>query len=88
MQVDDADFALSDAVPTKTLAVYAIYPGNVARKVVANTDLTFVSETTATATVDTAGIVTAVADGVSTITITITAKPAVEGVAHVTVDVT
>lgn len=83
--VSDADFALSVGVPTKTLEVYAIYPGNVAPKLVDNSDLTFVSTTVGAATVDADGIVTRVAGGTTTIRITITAKTSVEGVAYVTV---
>jgi hypothetical protein len=85
LYVDDNEFTLSSGVPTRTLVVYAIYPGDVAPKLVPNSALTFTSLTTDAATVASTGIVTRVAAGTTTITITVTAKPAVEGTAFVTV---
>jgi hypothetical protein len=85
LKIEDADFELT--VPaTKTLVVYAIFANAVPKKI-NNSELTFVSTETGVATVGAStGIVTAVADGSSTIRVKVTAKPAVEGVAYVTVD--
>ena len=83
--ISDNIFTLSVGTPTRTLVVYAVYPGDVAPKLVPNADLSFTSTTTAAATVAGTGIVTRVAGGTTTITVTVTAKPAVEGVAYVTV---
>ena len=83
LAIDDADFAMSHP-STKTLRVYAIY-ANATPKLVDNADLTFVSTTVGTATVAGTGIVTTVAGGVTTIRVKITAKPAVEGIAYLTV---
>jgi len=68
---EDGDFTLSAsaAVKTKDLVIYAQY-ANGAPKKIENSELTFVSGTTATATVDDTGKVTAVAAGTSVITFT------------------
>ena len=83
LAIDDADFALTHPA-TKTLRVYAVYP-NATPKLVDNADLTFVSTTVGTATVAATGIVTTVAAGTTSIRVKITAKPAVEGIAYLTV---
>lgn len=83
LAVDDADFALGVA-GTRTLNVYAIYP-NAVPVLKANTNFTFTSDTPGKASVNSSGVVTGVAAGTATIRIKITAKPAIECVAYVTV---
>ena len=66
------------ATETQTLQVYAVYGAGVAPKLIDNSKLTFASDTTATATVSTAGVVTAVAKGKAVITVNVTSKTALE----------
>ena len=70
---------------TQKLEVYALYGGNVAPKLLDNSKLTFVSSEESYATVDTTGLVTAVAEGASTISVNVTTKPALEAKAVATV---
>jgi hypothetical protein len=84
--VDDNTFELV-APATRTLKVFAIYPSGYAtpKLISDNTELTFVSTDTGVATVSASGVVTPITNGTTTILVKITAKPAVEGVAYVTV---
>ena len=70
---------------TQKLLVYAMYGGSVAPRLLDNTKLTFVSDNESFATVDTSGLVTAVATGSATISVNVTSKPALEAKAVVTV---
>ena len=70
---------------TQALEVYALYGGNVAPKLLDNAKLTFVSSEESYATVDDTGLVTAVAQGASTISVNVTTKPALEAKAVATV---
>ena len=74
-----ADSAIDLAsTETQTLQVYAVYGAGVAPKLIDNSKLTFASDTTATATVSTDGVVTAVANGKAVITVNVTSKTALE----------
>lgn len=66
------------ATETQTLQVYAVYGAGVAPKLIDNSKLTFASDTTATATVSTNGVVTAVATGKAVITVNVTSKTTLE----------
>ena len=66
------------ATETQTLQVYAVYGAGVAPKLIDNSKLTFASDTTATATVSTDGVVTAVAEGKAVITVNVTSKTKLE----------
>jgi hypothetical protein len=66
------------ATETQTLQVYAVYGAGIAPKLIDNSKLTFASDTTATATVSTAGVVTAVANGKAVITVNVTSKTKLE----------
>lgn len=89
--IDDA-YALAITPPDLELAVgeketigaYALIR-NASPKKVSPTQLTFTSAATATATVSNTGEVSGVVAGKTTINVTLTAKPAVEGFANVTV---
>jgi len=79
----DVDLAISK---TETLQVYGFYNDGTAPSLLDNSLLTFTSGTTATATVGAhTGLVTAVANGSSVISITITSKTSVSTTAVVTV---
>lgn len=74
-----ADSAIDLATTeTQTLQVYAVYGAGVAPKLIDNSKLTFASDTTATATVSTNGVVTAVATGKAVITVNVTSKTKLE----------
>lgn len=77
----DVDVATSGK---QTLDVYAL-PVTGAAFIPPYEDLTFTSSASSTATVDASGVVTGVAAGSATITVTIKNKTAVEAVANVTV---
>ena len=83
LAVDDADVTITHP-GTHTLKVYAVYP-NAAPVLKANSLFTFTSDVPTKATVASTGVVTSVTTGTTTIKIKITAKPAVEGAAYVTV---
>ena len=83
LAIEDATFDLAP-LATKELKVYAVYP-NATPVLKANSLFTFVSDIPAKATVASTGIVTGVASGTTTIKVKITAKPAVEANAYVTV---
>lgn len=68
----------------QTLAVRAI-PQSGAAYTVANSNFTFTSKDPAVATVNEQGLVTAVAAGETAVTVTVTDKPDLEGIAYVTV---
>ena len=79
----DVDLAISK---TETLQVYGFYNDGTTPSLLDNSLLTFTSGTTATATVGAhTGLVTAVANGSSVISITITTKTAISTTAVVTV---
>ena len=82
MAVDGGDFSLAvDA--TKTLKVIGIFKNGTG--ILDNANLTFTSGSTTTATVSTAGLVTGKAAGSTTITIAVTAKPAMAATVTTTV---
>lgn len=70
---------------TLTLSVMGVGAGYAPYNIPANAGLTFASGDAATATVDNTGKITAVKAGETDINISITDKPSVTGVAHVTV---
>lgn len=77
-----------DLAPTEKekLQIFKFYSdGTVPSLIEDNTTLTFVSGTTATATIANDGTITAVADGTSDIDITVTSKPELSTIAKVTV---
>ena len=79
----DVELAVGE---TSTLKVYAIYNDGTASKLIDNSKLTFVSDTTGVATVGShTGLVTGVSAGNSTISATITTKTSVSTVAVATV---
>ena len=82
MAVDGGDFSLA-VNATKTLKVIGIFKNGTG--VLDNANLTFTSAATATATVSTAGLVTGKAAGSTTITIAVTAKPAMAATVATTV---
>jgi hypothetical protein len=63
--------AVSTATPTATLVVYGLRGTLYGPVLLADTDLTFVSSDTGKATVSAAGVVTKVAPGTTTITISL-----------------
>lgn len=69
---------------TKSLRVYAIKTDGTAF-IAPAADLTFTSGATSTATVDTAGVITGVAAGSTTVTVAVTEKPEIVDVTTVTV---
>lgn len=83
MAVNDADFTLATN-GTQTLSLIGIYDDG-SSGLIDNANLTFTSGTTATATVSTAGVVSAVASGTSDIKIVATNKTSIEAYAKVTV---
>lgn len=84
LAVDDADINIAPA-GTYNMTVYAI-PTNGSAFVAPVADLTFTSGNDSFATVGAnTGVITGVADGETTVTVVITAKPTVEAVASVTV---
>ena len=82
MAVDGGDFSLA-VNATKTQKVIGIFKNGTG--VLDNANLTFTSAATATATVSTAGLVTGKAAGSTTITIAVTAKPAMAATVSTTV---
>ena len=82
MAVDGGDFSLA-VNATKTLKVIGIFKNGTG--VLDNANLTFTSGNTSTATVSTAGLVTGKAAGSTTITIAVTAKPAMTATVATTV---
>lgn len=80
----DASPTITVASPTYTIIAYALAPGFNPYLVPSNAGLTFVSGTPATATVSSVGVVTRVAIGTTAVNVSITAKPAVDGVVLVT----
>ena len=82
MAVDGGDFSLA-VNGTKTLKVIGIFKNGTG--ILDNANLTFTSAATATATVSTAGLVTGKAAGSTTITIAVTAKPAMAATVATTV---
>ena len=82
MAVQRGDFSLA-VNATKTLKVIGIFKNGTG--VLDNANLTFTSAATATATVSTAGLVTGKAAGSTTITIAVTAKPAMAATVSTTV---
>lgn len=84
LAISGGDFDL-DAAATQTLDVRYVTSEGYTGKVLNYSDLTFVSGTVGTATIDSAGVVTGVAAGDSLLTATITAKPDIDVSATVTV---
>lgn len=82
--ISDSSIDLA-STETQTLQVYAVYGSGIAPKLIDNSKLTFTSGTTATATVATTGVVTAVATGNSVITVTVTSKTSLVAKCVVTV---
>ena len=80
----DATPAVSVGTPTYTIISYGVAPGFAPYLITDVADLTFVSGTPGVATVSAAGVVTRVIAGTTTITVTVTAKPAVQGTLVVT----
>lgn len=70
---------------TQTLSVYKLFGGMVASAQVDNTKLTLVSSTPAKATINSAGLITGVASGTTTISATVTGYPNLVATANVTV---
>ena len=71
--------AVSTGSPTYTIITYGVAPGFAPYLIPSNAGLTFVSGTPGVATVSSAGVITRVSIGSSTINVKITAKPSVEG---------
>jgi hypothetical protein len=84
LSIAGGDFALATTLGTQLLSVWAIPSFGAAFKPPV-ADLTFVSGTPGKATVDAAGLVTGVATGTSLLNVKITAVPAVDTSATVTV---
>lgn len=82
--VADGDIDLSTTHTTETLKVYGFYNDGTAPSLLDNSLLTFVSGTTAIATVNSAGVVTRVASGSSVISVTVTSKTSLSTTANVT----
>jgi hypothetical protein len=80
----DATPAISAGTPTYTIISYGVAPGFAPYLITVPTDLTFVSSTVGVATVSAAGVITRVGAGSTTITVTVTAKPAIQGTLLVT----
>lgn len=78
----DIDLTVGD---TTTLQVLKMFITNVLPSQITNTALTFVSNTPATATVSSAGLITALAEGSTIIDISVTAHPELSATAVVTV---
>lgn len=82
--VENSDIDLS-TTGTEKINVYAMYSDGTVPRMLDNSKLTFLSKTTATATVDNKGLVTAKAVGSSIIEITVTSKNTLTASAVVTV---
>jgi hypothetical protein len=78
----DIDLVTGETQPVK---VYGLFSNGTQPMEIDNSKLTFVSNTQSVATVDASGIVTAVAEGISTIEVTVTNKPSLTAYAVVTV---
>lgn len=84
LAIDGSDIELATTTGTETLSVYAL-PLNGAAFKPPYSDLTFTSAGDNIASVSAEGVVTGVAEGNTTITVTIKNKPGVEAIASVTV---
>lgn len=84
LAIDGSDIELATTTGTETLSVYAL-PLNGAAFKPPYSDLTFTSAGDDIASVSAEGVVTGVAQGNTTITVTIKNKPGVEAIASVTV---
>lgn len=84
LAIDGSDIELATTTGTETLSVYAL-PLNGAAFKPPYSDLTFTSAGDNIASVSAEGVVTGVAQGNTTITVTIKNKPGVEAIASVTV---
>lgn len=82
--IEDSDVELAVS-GTQTLSVYKLFNGIVAPSLIDNSKLTFVSSTPATATVSSGGLVTAMGNGTTTITATVTGHTDLVATALVTV---
>lgn len=82
MAVDGGNFSLANGA-TKTLKVIGIFKNGTG--ILDNSKLTFTSDATSTATVNTSGVVTGAGTGNANITITVTDKPAIATMVGVTV---
>ena len=78
----DIDLTVDDTV---TIEILKRFVTNILPAPIKNTNLTFVSSTPATATISSAGLITALAVGVTTIDISVTAHPTFTATATVTV---
>lgn len=84
LAIEDSDIELATTTGTATLSVYAL-PLNGAAFKPPYEDLTFTSATNGTATVTQEGVVTGVAQGSTTVTVSIKNKAGVEAIANITV---
>lgn len=84
LAIEDSDIELATTTGTATLSVYAL-PLNGAAFKPPYEDLTFTSAANGTATVSQEGVVTGVAEGNTTVTVSIKNKVGVEAVANITV---
>ena len=84
LAIEDSDIELATTTGTATLSVYAL-PLNGAAFKPPYEDLTFTSAADGTATVSQEGVVTGVAEGNTTVTVSIKNKVGVEAVASITV---
>lgn len=84
LAIEDSDIELATTTGTATLSVYAL-PLNGAAFKPPYEDLTFTSAANGTATVTQEGVVTGVAQGITTVTVSIKNKAGVEAIANITV---
>lgn len=84
LAIEDSDIELATTTGTATLSVYAL-PLNGAAFKPPYEDLTFTSAANGTATVTQEGVVTGVARGSTTVTVSIKNKAGVEAIANITV---
>lgn len=84
LAIEDSDIELATTIGTATLSVYAL-PLNGAAFKPPYEDLTFTSAANGTATVTQEGVVTGVAQGSTTVTVSIKNKAGVEAIANITV---
>ena len=84
LAIEDSDIELATTTGTATLSVYAL-PLNGAAFKPPYEDLTFTSAANGTATVTQEGVVTGVAHGSTTVTVSIKNKAGVEAIANITV---
>lgn len=87
LAIEDSDIELATTTGTATLSVYAL-PLNGAAFKPPYEDLTFTSAANGTATVTQEGVVTGVAQGSTTVTVSIKNKAGVEAIANITVPAT